>query len=139
MASNLERDKMAKKAKVEKMTDAPGYLPIDGMAPKRYPALDKLCEDFLHLQTAATAAKDKRDEKHDQLNAAMHERKLTQYKHDATGKVFERTTKEHIKHKNLKVRESSNGINPQSDDDEEAGDKKTYVDAVSGEEGDPTK
>ena len=105
--------------------DAPGYLPIKNIAPKIYPTLDRLCEDLLRLQKAATKAREARDEKHDQLNDAMHERKLELYKHEETGKTFYRSTTEKIQHKNAekekaakKARAEKKGINPDSKPDD---------------------
>lgn len=129
--------KKAKQKKKDKATDAPGYLPIDGIAPKTYPAVDKLCVNYLAAEAKTNKARLEKKEKHLLLLEAMKERELKNYRHEDSGKVFYQDLTESIKHKELSKADDSekNGINPKDENDEDGG--EVELESPSAEEEQP--
>lgn len=127
-----KKKQKARKKSAEKPVEAKGYLPIDGIAPKTYPALDKMCEDYLALERKAHKAGLEKKEKHLQLMEGLKDRELSFYRCEAVGQVFELDNTEKVKHKNLSDETKSksaknaekNGINPPDDSDDDGGEEE---------------
>lgn len=111
---------MASKKKKVKNDAVPNKAALPGMEdvlPKRYPALDKLCENLIAAQASVSKARTKKNEVHAQLDKGMEEREISSYFHEDSGKDFILNTKKNITFKNRKKNEDSstpaaNAINP---------------------------
>lgn len=137
MATKAKKKSSKKK---DEAKDAEGYLPIEGIAPKTYPALDKMCAEYLAAEKAHNKAMVNKKERYAILIGGMKERELTKYGHHDSGEVFERDLQEKLTHKTWKKNAAiheNKGINPDQDSapitdelDEDEGESEKEPDAI---------